>query len=139
MYIEKRVKLRDINYYIRVELEYRKDENDFVMLRMKNYKDNYYDGGDFSILIEEIEKNYSYEKAQRYDKNISYMADVIYLYERIPFLSGVRDEYISSKDNIPYSIGYISKEEIEKYIDENNIKIKKNDNFKLNDGRTWTI
>lgn len=138
MYIEKRVKLRDINYYIRVELEYKR-ENDFVMLRMKNYKDNYYDGGDFSILIEEIEKNYSYEKAQRYDKNISYMADVIYLYERIPFLSGVRDEYISSKDNIPYSIGYISKEEIEKYIDENNIKIKKNDNFKLNDGRTWTI
>lgn len=51
----------------------------------------------------------------------------------------MRDEYISSKDNIPYSIGYISKEEIEKYIDENNIKIKKNDNFKLNDGRTWTI
>lgn len=138
MYIEKRVKLRDINYYIRVELEYKR-ENDFVMLRMKNYKDNYYDGGDFSILIEEIEKNYSYEKAQRYDKNISYMADVMYLYERIPFLSGVRDEYISSKDNIPYSIGYISKEEIEKYIDENNIKIKKNDNFKLNDGRTWII
>lgn len=137
MYIEKRVKLRDINYYIRVELEYKRDENDHVLLRMKDFKDDYYDGGDFSLLIEEIEKNYTFEKVQKYDKNISYMADVIYLYERIPFLSGIRDEYISSKDNLPYTVGYITKEEIEEYIKENNIKIKTQDNFKLYDGRTW--
>ena len=139
MYIEKRVQLRNINYYIRVELEYKRENSDFVLLRMKNYKDDYYDGGDFSLLIEEIEKSYSYEKVKKYDKNISYMADVIYLYERIPFLSGVRDEYISSKDNLPYTIGYISKEEIEKYIKENNIKINNNNNFKLYDGCTWII
>lgn len=139
MYIEKRVKLRDINYYIRVELEYKRENDDFVCLRMKNYKDDYYEGGDFSILIEEIEKNYDYEKVKKYEKNISYMADVIYLYERIPFLSGIRDEYISSKDNLPYSIGYISKEEIEKYIEDNSIKINRNDNFELGDGRTWNI
>lgn len=139
MYIEKRVKLRDINYYIRVELEYKRDENDNILLRMKDFKDDYYDGGDFSILIEEIEKNYTYEKAQKYDKNISYMADVIYLYERIPFLSGVRDEYVSSKDNLPYTIGYIAKEEIEEYIKENNVKIEYNNNFKLYDGSTWSI
>lgn len=106
---------------------------------MKNYKDDYYDGGDFSLLLEEIEKNYTFEKAEKYDKNISYMADVIYLYERIPFLSGIRDEYISSKDNRPYTIGYISKEEIEKYIKENNIKINSNKKFKLGDERTWII
>lgn len=139
MYIEKRVKLRGINYYVRVELEYKRENNDLVLLRIKNYKDDYYDGGDFSILLEKIEKNYDFEKAEKYDKNISYMADVIYLYERIPFLSGVRDEYISSKDNLPYAIGYISKEEIEKYIKENNIEINSNEKFKLGDGRTWFI
>lgn len=139
MYIEKRVKLRDINYYVRVELEYKRENNDLVLLRMKNYKDDYYDGGDFSLLLEEIEKNYTFEKAEKYDKNISYMADVIYLYERIPFLSGIRDEYISSKDNQPYAIGYISKVEIEKYIKENNIKINSNEKFKLGDGGTWII
>lgn len=139
MYIEKRVKLRGVNYYVRVELEYKKENNDLVLLRMKNYKDDYYDGGDFSILLEEIEKNYTFEKAEKYDKNISYMADVIYLYERIPFLSGIRDEYISSKDNQPYAIGYISKVEIEKYIKENNIKINSNEKFKLGDERTWII
>lgn len=137
MYIEKRVKLRDINYYIKVELKYKRDENDHVLLRIKDFKDDYYDGGDFSLLIEEIEKNYTFEKAQKYDKNISYMADIIYLYERIPFLSGIRDEYISSKDNLPYTVGYIAKEEIEEYIKENNVKIKTQDNFKLYDGRTW--
>ena len=139
MYIEKRVKLRDINYYIRVELEYKRNENDIVLLKIKNYKDDYYDGGDFSLLIEEIEKNYTYEKAKMYDENISYMADVIYLYQRIPFLSGIRDEYISSKDNLPYSIGYITKDEIEKYIKENNVNINDNSSFKLSDGRTWII
>lgn len=139
MYIEKRVKLRDINYYIKVELKYKRDENDHVLLRIKDFKDDYYDGGDFSLLIEEIEKNYTFEKAQKYDKNISYMADIIYLYERIPFLSGIRDEYISSKDNLPYTVGYIAKEEIEEYIKENNVKIKTQDNFKLYDGRTWNI
>lgn len=139
MYIEKRVKLRGVNYYVRVELEYKKENSDLVLLRMKNYKDDYYDGGDFSLLLEEIEKNYTFEKAEKYDKNISYMADVIYLYERIPFLSGIRDEYISSKDNRPYTIGYISKEEIEKYIKENNIKINSNKKFKLGDERTWII
>lgn len=139
MYIEKRVKLRDINYYIRVELEYKRNENDVVLLKIKNYKDDYYDGGDFSLLIEEIEKNYTYEKAKMYDENISYMADVIYLYERIPFLSVIRDEYISSKDNLPYSIGYITKDEIKKYIKENNVNINDNSNFKLSDGRTWII
>ena len=139
MYIEKRVKLRDINYYIRVELEYKRNENDIVLLKIKNYKDDYYDGEDFSLLIEKIEKNYTYEKAKMYDENISYMADVIYLYERVPFLSGIKDEYTSSKDNLPYSIGYITKDEIEKYIKENNVNINVNSNFKLSDGRTWIV
>ena len=43
------------------------------------------------------------------------MADVLYIYDKIPFLSGIRNEYISRTDNSPYSIGYISKEDIDKY------------------------
>ena len=67
------------------------------------------------------------------------MADVIYLYDRIPFLSGIRDEYLLSQDNLPYSLSYITKEEIEKYIKENNIKMHNNSNFKLSDSRTWYL
>ena len=141
MYIEKLIRLRSINYYIRVEVEYQKNEknNNIPNLKLVKYKSNYYDGGDFSTLLEEIEKNYTFEKTKIYDENISYMADVIYLYDRIPFLRGIRDEYLLSQDNLPYSLSYITKEEIEKYIKENNIKMHNNSNFKLSDSRTWYL
>ena len=67
------------------------------------------------------------------------MADVIYLYDRIPFLVGIKDEYISKEDNLPYTIGYITKEEIDKDIKENHIKMHNNVNFDLDDERTWFI
>lgn len=134
MKIEKRIKLNNNNYYIEVDVEYK---NKFLYL--KNYHDDHYDGGNFSNLIEKIEENYTLDKAMSYDKDIGLMADVLYIYERIPFLSGITDFYISSKDNIVYAKGYISKEEIEKYIKENNINIRRNNNFKLRDGRTWKI
>lgn len=139
MTIEKKIKLNNDIYYVLVDIEYKKDKNDITTLKMKNYKDDYYDSGDFSLLIEKIELNYNHEKAKQYDKNISFMADVIYIYERIPFLGGIRDVYISKKDNIPTSICYISKNEIEKYIKENDIKITFNNNFKLSDERTWKV
>jgi hypothetical protein len=106
---------------------------------MKNYNDDYFDGGDLSKLIEKIEVNYSREKAQEYDENIGFMADVMYIYDRIPFLSGIRDVYISKKENLPTSIGYISKNEIEKYIKENNVNMQSKDNFKLSDESTWIV
>lgn len=137
MVIEKRIKLRNIIYYIVVNVEYKTKEDNIVALCIKDYKDSYYDGGDFSILIEEIEKAYDYEKAIEYD--VGLMADVLYIYDRVPFLSGIRDVWISDKDTIPYEIGYISKEEIEKYIKDNNIKMNANNKFKLYDGRTWKI
>ena len=141
MYIEKKVKLRDINYYIRVDLNYEKNSknNDIPNLNLKNYKNNHYDSGSFSLLLEKVEKNYTFEKAKVYDENISYMADVIYLYDRIPFLVGIKDEYISKEDNLPYTIGYITKEEIDNYIRENHIKMHNNVNFDLYDERTWFI
>ena len=138
MYIEKIIKLNDINYYIRVALKYEKN-NGIPNLKLKNYKNDHYDGGNFSLLLEKIAKNYTFEKAKIYDKNISYMADVMYLYDRIPFLDGIRDEYVSKENNLPYTIGYISKEEIEKYIKTNGLKMHNNANFDLNDERTWFI
>ena len=49
MNIIKRIKLGSKNYYIVTCCEYINDE-----LRLKDYKDNYYDGGDLSRLIEEV-------------------------------------------------------------------------------------
>lgn len=139
MYIEKRIKLRNNIYYVRVDVEYKKGKSGMVTLHTKNYKDDYYDGGDFSILIETIEKSYSAEKAKQYDEQIGFMADVMYIYDRVPFLSGIRDVYISRDDNLPYSIGYISKMEIEKYIEENHVITHENKDFKLWDARTWNV
>lgn len=139
MQISKKIKINNNDYYIIVDLEYKKDQNNFPMLCLKNYKDDYWDGGDCSILIEEVEKNYTTEKAKRYDKYIGFMSDVLYIYDRIPFVSGIKDIYISKNDTIPYSEGYISKEEIENYIKEFNVKMNYNPNFKLYDGRTWKL
>lgn len=138
MYIEKRIKLNNNFYYIIVDVEYKKD-NEILSLRIKNYKDDYWDDGDCSILIEQIEKNYTSEKAKTYDNYISFMADCLYIYDRIPFLSGIKDVYISSKDNLPYSKSYISKDEIEKYIKDNNVTMTTNTNFKLFDSYTWNL
>lgn len=139
MYIEKRIKLKSNIYYIRVDVEYQKGESGIVTLHIKNYKDDYYDDGDFSILIETIEKSYNDEKAKKYDYGTGFMTDAMYIYDRVPFLSGIRDVYISSDDNLPSSIGYASKMEIEKYIEENHVKMDRNRDFKLWDARTWKV
>ena len=138
MQILKRIKLNNNIYYIIVDLKYKK-ANWNSILCLKNYKDEYWDGGDCSNLIKEVEKNYTQEKAKQYDKNISFMADVLYIYDRIPFISGIKDIYISKNDNLPYSECYISKEEIDNYIKQFNIKMNSNKNFKLSDARTWKL
>ena len=135
MKILKKIKLNNTNYYAVIELEYKQLESNFPVLRLKNYKDDYWDGGDCSILIEKIEENYSLKKAQQYDNNISYMADIVYIYDRMPFISGVKEIIFSNDMAVEES--YISKEEIEKYIKEFNVKMNYNDNFKLSDYRTW--
>ncbi len=139
MQISKKIKINNNIYYIVIDVEYKKHQNNFPYLCLKNYKDDYWDGGDCSILIEEVEKGYTKEKAKQYDNNIGFMSDVLYIYDRIPFISGVKDIYISKKDKISYSEGFISKEEIDNYIEEFNIKMNYNPNFKLYDGRTWKL
>lgn len=138
MTIEKRIKINSQIYYVVIDLEYKKC-NGSAKLCLKNFKNDYFDGGDLSLLIENIENSCNKKSAKKYDNHISYMSDCIYLYVRMPFLSGIRDIYISNGDNIPYSTGYIKKEEIENYIKENNIQTENNDNFKLNSESTWII
>ncbi len=140
MQISKKIKINNNNYYIIVDVEYKKDENNIPKLCLKNYSDDYWDGGDCSILIEEVEKSHTPEKAKAYyDKYIGFMSDVLYIYDRIPFISGIKDVYISEKNNMPYSFGYISKEEIENYIKKFHIKMNDNPDFKLYDAKTWKL
>ena len=137
MQISKKIKINNRNYYAIIDLEYKKIQNNFPVLRLKNYKDDYWDSGDRSILIERIEENYSLKKAQQYDNNIAYMNDILYIYDRMPFISGIKD--ISISNNMISEESYISKEEIEKYIKEFDVKMNYIDNFKLSDSRTWNF
>lgn len=135
MQLEKKIVLDNNIYYIIVDLEYKKNKVMLPKLCIKNNINEYWDDGSCSLLIEKIEKEYSYDKAKAYDNNISFMADVIYIYNKIPFISGIKN--ISNFNINPTSITYISKKEIEKYIKEFNIKIDRNIELKLNDMNTW--
>ncbi len=139
MQLSKKIKINHNNYYIIIDVEYKKKQNNFPILCLKNYKDDYWDGGDCSLLIEEIQKNYTLEKAGRYDKYPGFMSDILYIYDRIPFISGIKDIYICKNDNIPYAEGYISKKEIENFIKEFAVEMDYNSDFKLNDSRTWKL
>ncbi len=139
MQITKKIKINSNDYYIIVDVEYKKQEKDLPQLCLKNYKEDYWDGGDCSILIEEVEKNYTQEKLEQYNKGIGFMTDVLYIYNRIPFISGIKCIYISSKDNVLYIEDYISKQEIDKYIKDFNVKMNDNSHFKLMDARTWRL
>lgn len=137
MKIEKRINLKNNIFYVAVDVEYKFDGNK-TRLCLKNYKDDYYDSGDLTALIEKMEKNYNNDKALKYDSQIGFMADVLYIYDRIPFLTGIKEVCINSKDNIINSTCYISKEEIDNYMKEHNIKIE-HTNFKLFNEETWEI
>ena len=121
-----------------VEAEYKIDDRSFTRLCLKELNECY-DGGNLSLLVEKIEMDYSDEKSKLYDSEIKLMGDILYLYDRIPFLNGVKEVYIADNDNLPYSTSYISKSELLKYIEEHNIEIKNQSNFKLGDERTWLI
>lgn len=64
MQILKKIKISNNNYYIIVDLEY-KNKNSFRRLCLRNNKDDYWDEGDCSRLIEEVEKNYTQKKAAK--------------------------------------------------------------------------
>ena len=132
MRIERRIKLDQNIYFVVVDVSYEKNENGINALLLNDYKDDYFDSGDLSLLIEQIEKEYTREKSLQYDKEIWYMADVLYIYDRIPFLSEIKEVYTGGASSI-------SKDEIDKYIKDNDIKMTDNTDFKLYDGRTWEV
>lgn len=106
MTIEKRIVLNNFNYYIGVELKYK----DNILVTKEN---QHLDLGSFSIYIEGIEQNYV--KNRLYDKDISYMDDMIYILDRFPFLDYIRD-ITYDKENIIVEEALIKKCEIEEYI-----------------------
>lgn len=67
------------------------------------------------------------------------MADILYIYNHVPFLEGIKDVSISNDEGYPHEIGYITKEEIENYIKIHHIQLHFDPNFKLYDARTWQI
>lgn len=135
MKIEKRIKLKNNYYYVIVDVQYVKDKYGTVLKLINGMN---YDGGDFTRLLKKVEKSYSYKKASMYDMEIGLMGDVMYIYDRVPFLSGIRDVYIDDV-SIPYSMGYISKEEIDEYIKDHKVKMNKNTRFDLLNEETWII
>lgn len=136
MKITKNINLDNKKYYIIIDTIYKKNDSGYPRLCLKNYKYNYYDGGDLSILIKHLEDRYKLGNVRVYDKDISYMNDIIYIYESIPFISGIGDIYYSDNKEIS-TYSYITKEEIDEYINNFNIKINYNSKFKLSDSRTW--
>jgi len=137
MIINRRIKLKDYNYFISYECEY--NTRDDIYLDFKNYKDKYYDGGDLTLLIEAIEKNYNKDTYKKYSDRTWLMSDALYIYDNIPFISGVGYYIMSSKDGSIVSTTYMSKEELDKYIKDNNVKMTDNSGFKLYDQRTWKL
>ena len=113
-------------------VEYKMHGQNFPYLVLKNFKDDYWDLGDCSRLIEKVEESYSIDKAKMYDEIISYMGDILFIYDRIPFIKGIKEVGNSYES-------YISKEEIDNYIKTFNIKMNKNSKFKLFDERTWEV
>jgi len=138
MLIKRRIKLDDRYFYICCECEYNKKDG-YIALELKNYKDKYYDDGDISILIEKIEKNYNKYTYKKYDDSKWLMTDCLYIYDYVPFISGIEDCRVSSTDGSIVSSSYLTKEELDEYIKINNIKMNDNSNFKLVDERTWKI
>lgn len=131
MELKRRVLLGQNEYYVVFDLSYKKSIIDKPKLCLNN-KYTYWDSGNVSKLIEKIEENYNLENIKKYDEDICFMADILYIYEYIPFLKGIINKSLNEEC-------YISKKEIDKYIKVFNRKIKQNENFKLSDESTWNI
>lgn len=63
---------------------------------------------------------------KKYKSTIPYMNNVLYIYDNIPFISGVGD--IIPTDT-----------ELDTYIEEEKINMKDKSKFKLSDERTWYV
>ena len=136
MVITNRVKLGTTEYYVSCDCVYKK-KNGHIYLCLRNYANDYYDGGYLSLLLRSMEEEYDAGNVRLYDSNIGFLDDALYIYDNIPFVAGIGDTYYLSDSNKLNSVSYITKEELDDYIKENNIVMSDHSNFKLSDGRTW--
>lgn len=96
-------------------------------LCFKNDEYGFFDGGDVSELLALVEKNYHEIK---FNKNIEFMNNVIYIYRCVPVLTAI--EEVTSADTC-----FISSKEINEFINRFNVDFKFNYDFKLSDHSTW--
>ena len=116
MIIERRIRINEIDYYIGIELKYGIKKN------LQKKDGSYFDPGDLSHLIKNVEENF--QQNCDYDKDITYMNDIIYIYDRFSFLSYIKT-ILWNKDNQIIEMDIIYKNEIDDYIKLHNITVGK--------------
>lgn len=137
MIINRRINLGGNIYFIKYECSY-KCKNNINILYLNN--NNSYDGGNLSILINELEKRYDKKLVKdKYKIDIPFLIDILYIYEYIPFIKGIGDISIGKNDNSVNELSYISKEELDSFINDNNILIDNNSSFDLCSQTSWNI
>ena len=115
MTFERKIRINNRNFYLGIELKYGKDN---LLTKINGV---YFDMGDLSIMIDDFETNYNKEsKKFIYVKSEPLMNDVIYLYDRFPFISYIKASLYDNDGNIT-----INKDEITNYIKTNKIKINR--------------
>lgn len=138
MIVKRRVKLGDYIYLVEYKCKYIQRYG-YLDLSLSEYKNPSYDSGCSRILLEKVEKNYNLDAVKsKYNTKVSFLDDSLYLYDNIPYLSGV---YICStnKNNELFVLSYVTKEELDEVINTKNIIMKNNDNFDLNIESTWNV
>lgn len=128
MQIKRKITINNNIYIIYFDVEYKTSNiKDIPKLSLKNFENDYFDGGDLSELLTLVEKNYHEIK---FNENIEFMNIILYIYRCVPILSAI--EEVTSYDDC-----FISSEEIDEFIKMFNIDFKINDHFKLSDQSTW--
>ena len=115
MIFERRISISNRNYYLGVELKY---ENGKLLTKLNG---SYFDMGDFSIMIDCVEKSYEKEsKKLIYDKENPAMNNIIYLYDRFPFVCYIKESLYGGNGIIT-----MNKNEIINYINANKIQVNR--------------
>ena len=119
MTIERKILINDKYYYLGIELKYGKNN---ILTKADG---SYFDMGDLSIMIDDVESKHEKEsKKLLYDESISYMNDILYLYDRFPFVSYIKNISYNSKGEIVL-IGCITKDDIIDYIKTNQVEMNR--------------